>query len=804
MAYKVSQKVVLFVLVLVMGGLVFAEELVLDERPAGSVKWKVRSEDPEGDYRPAEGSVSGVNPPNFIWRIQDGLVWEVECSRDKSFKQIAYRAKDVEYNVHCPTRVFEPGRYSWRYRGKNASGDYTNWSQIRTFAIAENAAEMPMPPRKELLSRIPKTHPRLFVRPENMDHLRELAKGQLKNNYDELVEKCEEILADPPPTDEPPTYPEGMENMSEEWRKIWWGNRTYTIKALNSAATLAFTHLLGGQEKYGVEAKRILMECAKWDPKGSTGYNYNDEAGMPYNYYFSRTYTFVNDLLSEKEKQICRKVMKIRGDEMYAHLNPRHLWRPYASHSNRAWHFLGEIGVAFIGEVEGADDWVWFAMNVFFNVYPVWSDNDGGWHEGMSYWSSYQSRFTWWADIMREALGVSAYDKAYYSKAGYFPMYLMPPGKVGGGFGDGAARRTSSGVVPLMSVLAAQAGNGHWQWWVEQNGGPKPTEGYIGFVRGALPNVETVPPDNLPKSRVFRGIGQAALNTNLTDASESVQVLFKSSPFGTQSHNSAANNSFLLWAYGQRMLIRSGHYDSYGSAHHTGWVWSARSVNNITVNGIGQKKRSAEALGEIVAFKTTPAMDIVVGEAGKSYENDILNRFTRAIIFVKPELVVVYDRLEAKKPAIYEYWLHAIEKIEVDGQHHIGVQSEDVVCDIDFLAPGGLAFTQTDQYDPKPRARKKLLEWHLTAKTQEKKKSIEFITLYRPHRVSEEIPDEAGLEQIDGGYVLKIMLSDGQFTALLPTDDEAARLEAYGLESEGKIKGWLKKGDKPVEILEVD
>ena len=298
-------------------------------------------------------------------------------------------------------------------------------------------------------------------------------------------------------------------------------------------------------------------------------------------------------------------------------------------------------------------------------------------------------------------------------------------------------------------------------------------------------------------------IGQAALNTNLTDAGESVQVLFKSSPFGTQSHNNAANNSFLLWAYGQRMLIRSGHYDSYGSAHHSGWVWSTRSVNNITVNSIGQKKRSGDALGEIVAFKTTPAMDIVVGEAGKSYEDDILDRFTRAIIFVKPELVVVYDRLEAKEPSTYEYWLHAIEKIEIDGQHRIRVQSEDVVCDVDFLVPGGLGLTQTDQYDPKPRDRIKMLEWHLTAKTQEKRESVEFITLYRPHRVSEQLPDEAELEQIDGGYFLKVMLSDGQFTALLPTDDEAG-LEAYGLKSEGKIKGWLEKGDKPVEILEVD
>jgi hypothetical protein len=76
--------------------------------------------------------------------------------------------------------------------------------------------------------------------------------------------------------------------------------------------------------------------------------------------------------------------MKVRGDEMFRDLYPRHLWDPYDSHNTRAWHFLGEVGIAFLDEVEGADEWTWFAANVFFNVYPSWSDDDGGWHQGIS------------------------------------------------------------------------------------------------------------------------------------------------------------------------------------------------------------------------------------------------------------------------------------------------------------------------------------------------------------------------------------------------------------------------------------
>jgi hypothetical protein len=344
-----------------------------------------------------------------------------------------------------------------------------------------------------------------------------------------------------------------------------------------------------------------------------------------------------------------------------------------------------------------------------------------------------------------------------------------------------------------MSQLAAQAGNGHWQWYVDQMGGPEETGGYVGFVRGTLPKVEPQSPDGLPTSRLFRGIGQAALNTTLLSAADDVQVIFKSSPMGTRSHGNASNNSFVLWAYGQRLLIRTGHYYMYGGPHHRDWVWSTRSLNNVTVDGQGQVKRSSASKGEILAFKTTPSIDVVVGEAGDAYrvrddgkERQLLDRFTRAILFVKPELVIVFDRLEAPRPSSFEYWLHAVNEFSVDGQREIQTRIGDVACAIDILAPEGLTFSQTDQYDPNPWPEITTREWHLTASTPSKSDACQFVALYRPHRVDQPVPRGARLEPIEGGYLLTAELSDGKLLALLPTDDSAT-LTAEGITTTGRI-----------------
>ena len=521
-------------------------------------------------------------------------------------------------------------------------GERSKWSRTRAFRVTGDAVLFPKPTMAELVKRMPEKHPRLFLRDQDLPSYRELAEGALSERFKGLVEAADKFLASPPDTTEPPKYPEGIEARGKEWKNIWWGNRTRTIAVTNAAAHLAFAYRLTEEEKYGKGARDLLMAFAEWDPNGATNYRYNDEAAMPALYYPSRAYTWAWPVLDAEERAKVTEVMRVRGRHCFESLRARsHLWRPYSSHHNRAWHWLGEVALAFCGDFPEAEQWLDYAMTILYTTYPVWSDEDGGWHEGLAYWSSYVSRFTYWADIVRSAFDIDVYERPFFKRAGYYGMYLVPPGTQHGGFGDQTVHMRSSSIGGLMATLAAGARNPYWKWFADKVGGDV-GGGYLGFMRAARSiDLEAKAPVDLPSSTCFHGVGLAVMNTDLLDGTKNIQVHFKSSPhFGTYSHGYNANNAFLLNIHGQPVLLRTGRRDVYGSPHHKQWMWHSRSDNAILVNGEGQYPHTMKARGRILAFATSDAIDVVSGEAGDAYEH--LERWTRRLIFFKPHALLIH------------------------------------------------------------------------------------------------------------------------------------------------------------------
>ncbi len=732
----------------------------LDESPADVKEW---------DYRPADGAVAERTPPAFSWRPCEGAEsYVLQIGKGHGFKKLVYEKSDIPWPAHCPPVVLEPGAYVWRYAAVDAAGQSSPWSHVRRFQIPADAAALPQPEVADLLQRMPESHPRLFFRPEDIPCLKELAHGALHERWETLLAKADGLIDEPPDTTEPPKYPEGMVRKSGEWREIWWGNRRRMIAVVDAAATLAFVYRITDEVEYGDAARDLLLAFAAWDPNGATNYQYNDEAAMPALYMASRAYSWAYPVFSDEDRAVLVEVMRERGRQAFEHLHGHHhLWRPYSSHSNRAWHFLGELAIAFHGEIPEAGEWLDYAMTVFYTAYPVWGDADGGWHEGTGYWSSYIGRFMYWAYVARAAFGIDVFERSFFRRTGYYGMYVLPPGSETGGFGDQAARVTSARIAPLMATLAANARNPHWQWYAEANGAELPG-GYIGFLYAARASgLEAEPPAALPSSACFQGNGLAVMNTNLLDGKENVQVLMKSSPFGRQSHGFNANNAFVLNIGGQRALCSSGRRDIHGSPHHTEWMWHSRSDNAILVNGQGQIKHSAAATGEIRLFDTSPTVDVAVGEAAASYEN--LERWTRRIVFLKPHVVLIHDLLDAPEPATFQWTLHAPGRFEL-GENAASWTGDAGRVSVRFLEPGELVLTQNDVYEPPPATWTgwDLGEWHLAADAQACAPHREFITLI-----------EVDQEQVEAD-VERTMMGRAKVTMALPEGEAEVVLGKEG------------------------
>lgn len=729
--------------------------ITLDESPAGPGDW---------GYRPDDGATAELNPPPFTWRPVKGVVgYVLQVATDPDFNDLVYEFGPTRWTAHCPSRPFPAGTHYWRYAGRDADGAQSDWSTVRSFVVPADAPLCPRPTLEELLERMPADHPRLFFRGEDIERFRELSEGPLSERFQGLVEAADKLLAEPPDTTEPPKYPEGTVRLSNEWRVIWWGNRVRVITVTDAAATLAFVYRLTGEEKYGRAARDLVMAFAEWDPKGSTNYGYNDEAAMPALYYPSRAYTWARPMFSDEDVEKLAAVMRVRGRDCFNSLQRGpHLWRPFNSHLNRAWHKLGELAIAFRGDIPEAETWLDFAMTVLYTTYPVWSDEDGGWHEGISYWSSYLSRFLLWSDVIRSAFDIDVFERPFFRRAGDFGMYLMPPGTRYGGFGDLAEGAASRSIGGLMATLAAGADNPYWKWYADQVGGSLGS-GYIGFMRSAYSlDLEARPPVDRPSSVCFRRVGVAVLNSNLLDAADNVQIHFKSSPyFGTISHGYNANNAFLLGIGGHPVLVRTGKRDVHGSEHHREWMWHTKSDNALLVNGEGQIKHSPQSLGRILVFDTSPTVDVVAGEAGAAYPN--LDRWTRRIVFFKPHAVLIHDALEAPEPSTFQWLLHTVGPMEL-ADNAVSWEGEPGRVDVRFLWPAGLALSQTGEFDPPPAAWRNwdLNEWHLTADTGAPAQRQEFLTLITVNNAAVSVAEPVDLGAREGARTIRLTLPGGE------------------------------------------
>ncbi len=723
----------------------------------------------EWGYRPEHASTVSVNPPSLTWvHLREATGYDVQWSTRRDFTD-ATTVQSHRWCVYTHHEPLKPGRYYWRYRARLRDGGFTGWSQTREFVVPAKAIIFPQPTLAQLKQQVGSAHPRLFVRADEVAELRSWATREGRALLAPLREQAEKLLRDGPTPE--PTVLGSIRN--PQTRQYWWSNRVQTERACKEAELLAFLYLLTQEPRYAESARRWVLHLASWDPDGATNFAINCEAAKPMLHRLPRAYDWAYDALSEEDRERVRRVMLRRASDAWRSWEVQegngHLSRPYDSHGNRTWHKLAECAIAFLGELPEAETWLDYAVHKFFAAYPVWSDDDGGWHEGLSYWAGYMSKIVWWTEVAEKALGIDAFRKPFFSRAGDYALYTAPPNSPNMGFGDLSYGRPSAGWR-FAAYFAHKMRNRYWKWWCQVwNITLQSDEPALNVLWQRLPDVAPKPPTDLPKSRVFRGIGVAVLNSNLLDARENVQIRFKSSPFGRQSHGHDPHNSFTLNAYGEALLTNCVYRDIHGSPFHTQWCWSTIAQNAMLVDGDGQKPHSPDPFGRIVSADLQDGADYIAGEATEAYVGK-LRHYVRHVVFVKPDLIVLADEAVAAQPGRFSWMLHALTPFEVEEPaQRLRIERERAGAWIHYLAPSPLRMRQWDGYTPPPDAEYLRSvgsagfpnQWHVEATTARRHFEVFTLTIIRPYPKSRRPAPDVDIEQNDTALLIRTASPEG-------------------------------------------
>jgi len=684
-------------------------------------------------YSPADGDVSGTNPPAFIWLPAENVdTYVLQYSRDRTFPpDQTVTVRDIDITVHVPTSTMEQGTWYWRYGYHDGNED--RFSRARSFEIPESAVDFPLVTAGQLIDRIPQQRPRLFYSPELLEDIRNDTDGRY-SFLDPVIEEAEKILTmEEPLFEEPDPWPE--ENYRPIYNQTWRAMRPYTQRMVTSALAYLYT----GDERFADEARRRLMHFMTWDVDGPSSALWPTELGMDIAENATPVFDWIYDTLSDEERRKCIEVLTARMDQIHRDVHRARPMEssPYSSHPGRMVGFVMEGGIVLAHEAEEATDWLDYTLKLLWSTYPAWGGDEGGWHEGVSYWRGYMRRiFRVVAELDR--YGILLKNKPFFQNTGYFGLYAGYPHRPTRAFGDGQIGSVGRGYGELMYVLSGLYQNPYFRWHAEVSDVRNPSG------RAAVlyhdPELSAESPENLPQSRVFYDVGIAAMHSNMADPENNVLMLFKSNPFGAISHNHASQNAFVIEAFKEPLAISSGARQWHSSPSHREWMWQTRAHNSILVDGEGQVARQRSSSGKIIAYEEHGDFVFATGDATAAYGGR-LDRFHRHVLFIRPDYFVIIDDLITSGDASTFQWLmHAPVEIQVDQLENVMVsRSGNARLTTRFLTPGKLEYSQHTGFTPEMQEPERMWnQFHVTASTSEAKPAKRFVTIMRVDRTEGE------------------------------------------------------------------
>ncbi len=233
-------------------------------------------------------------------------------------------------------------------------------------------------------------------------------------------------------------------------------------------------------------------------------------------------------------------------------------------------------------------------------------------------------------------------------------------------------RGMCSNHLDFVDGMADRFNDSYAAWYVQQWQEEAEVESNPLLIWHKIQNHKTKPrprsPKALPQARCFADVGIVSLHTDLADTRQNLMVGMRSSPYGSLLHSHECQNGFNIFYGGEPVFRNSGYYTSAGDDHSRQWYRATRGHNSVLIDGKGQP-RGAESYGIIPRFLNGEHIGYALGDASNAYGDAGLRRFRRHLVLLRPNILVIYDDLEADHDARWQWLVHGDRKITADIRH---------------------------------------------------------------------------------------------------------------------------------------
>ena len=685
---------------------------------------------------PQEEHALYINPSPLLVpaNMRTAEYLQFELSQNRQFpKNKTISSKPLPWCMFNPHKILANGTWYWRFRSVDKNGTKGAWSKTYNFTVTKDIPQFVTPTFETFMKNMPKSYPRIYCFLE--EGLKKAPKTIRSHpEYKDIIGRGKSALKTNYETDPQP----------------------YKVAAkMGSMANHLYTaYRTTGEQIYADKMLAYVRALLKSEPdKKLTNDFYCGDVLFLFNHVYDACYNQLTDdernLIEKRVFQIARYHHNIqrKGSEEN-HIFDNHYWQ-------RAYREMLQIGLMFADKNATVKEMLEYCYELWTARAPASGFNrDGEWQNGHGYFNA-NTKTLWYASALMSYMTKTDFlQHPFFKNLGKALVYAWPPRSMSAGFGDGneSSSFPSRQRVALADYLARETGDPYAIWYSNENKTAK-SDFELRLYRIAkqdktYPAVQPLPSD-APKAIWFQDLGEMIAHSNLPRYRENLFLSFRSSPFGSGSHTLADQNSFNLHFRGVPVYRSTGYYLNFSDAHNLLSYRHTRAHNTILVDGIGQPF-STKGYGKVVRMLNGENISYCLGDASNAYsgiseypmwiknfkaaqieqstQNGFgetpLKTYRRHLFLLHPDIVVIYDELEADKPVRWDWLLHSPVQFGIDEKKRLltTVYPEKKFAAVaQIFSNSDCSITQTDQFvsppDPKKmrKGRSYPNQWHMTA-----------------------------------------------------------------------------------------